>query len=400
MALVVTALIAASAGLSAQNPPYPLHQAANITVVDSGACSTPGSFVKLDGKGNTSAGIQVSGTWTGTLTFLSSLDGIHWVTTSVLPASSATTVTTTTANGAWSMVAPGGAWVCVDATASMTGTANVQLFLTLGLSAAAGGGSGGGVAWSAVTGTPTTFAGYGISDTADHLATAIGSQTTGTGNFARATSPTFVTPALGTPSSVTLTNATGLPGSGLTNASVTLAKIQNAAASAKLLCSGASGSGASYSECAIDPSLTVTGTTVSATQPQASQTGAAAPSGTTSTTFVMLGVGANLTPQVTGRVVAVVSSVILNNTIGDGCTGILAFGTGTNPTNGDAATGTTIGNSKPFVASTVAGQIGGAWNALITGLTLNTPIWVDLQFKAVTGGTCTIKNVDVTLWEF
>lgn len=39
--------------------------------------------------------------------------------------------------------------------------------------------------------------------------------TTGSGNFARATSPTFVTPALGTPSSGTLTNCTGLPLSGL-----------------------------------------------------------------------------------------------------------------------------------------------------------------------------------------
>lgn len=34
---------------------------------------------------------------------------------------------------------------------------------------------------------------------------------TGTGNIARATSPTFVTPALGTPSAAVLTNATGLP---------------------------------------------------------------------------------------------------------------------------------------------------------------------------------------------
>jgi hypothetical protein len=35
--------------------------------------------------------------------------------------------------------------------------------------------------------------------------------TTGSGNVALATSPTFVTPILGTPTSVTLTNATGLP---------------------------------------------------------------------------------------------------------------------------------------------------------------------------------------------
>lgn len=39
--------------------------------------------------------------------------------------------------------------------------------------------------------------------------------TTGSGNFARATSPTFVTPVLGTPTSGTLTNCTGLPLGGL-----------------------------------------------------------------------------------------------------------------------------------------------------------------------------------------
>lgn len=44
--------------------------------------------------------------------------------------------------------------------------------------------------------------------------------TTGTGNAVRATSPTFVTPALGTPSSVVLTNATGTA-AGLTAGNVT-----------------------------------------------------------------------------------------------------------------------------------------------------------------------------------
>lgn len=40
--------------------------------------------------------------------------------------------------------------------------------------------------------------------------------TSGTGNFARVTSPVFTTPNLGTPSAVTLTNGTGLPTTGLT----------------------------------------------------------------------------------------------------------------------------------------------------------------------------------------
>jgi hypothetical protein len=55
---------------------------------------------------------------------------------------------------------------------------------------------------AAVSGTDyqppaTTFAGYGIVDTAANLATAISSQTTGSGNFVQATSPTMVTPTLG-----------------------------------------------------------------------------------------------------------------------------------------------------------------------------------------------------------
>jgi hypothetical protein len=45
----------------------------------------------------------------------------------------------------------------------------------------------------------------------DGLETAIGSETTGTGDFVRATSPTLVAPALGTPASGNLANCTGYP---------------------------------------------------------------------------------------------------------------------------------------------------------------------------------------------
>jgi len=45
-----------------------------------------------------------------------------------------------------------------------------------------------------------------------------GATSTGTGGIARATSPTFVTPALGTPASGVLTNCTGLPPAGTTTA--------------------------------------------------------------------------------------------------------------------------------------------------------------------------------------
>lgn len=57
---------------------------------------------------------------------------------------------------------------------------------------------------------PTTFSGYGLSDTSANLAAAITDET-GSGSLVFATSPTLVTPLLGTPTSGTLTNCTGLP---------------------------------------------------------------------------------------------------------------------------------------------------------------------------------------------
>ena len=56
--------------------------------------------------------------------------------------------------------------------------------------------NGGSVAWSIITGKPTTFGGYGISDTSANLATALTDET-GTGQAVFNTSPTLVSPALG-----------------------------------------------------------------------------------------------------------------------------------------------------------------------------------------------------------
>jgi hypothetical protein len=73
--------------------------------------------------------------------------------------------------------------------------------LTLGWTGTLAAGRGGfGADISAQSGVPLFAAG---------AATFTG--TSGAGNFARVTSPTFVTPALGTPSAAVLTNATGLP---------------------------------------------------------------------------------------------------------------------------------------------------------------------------------------------
>lgn len=128
-------------------------------------------------------------------------------------------------------------------------------------------------------------------------------------------------------------------------------------------------------------------------------TSVASPGTNATTTVKMAGLAAAITPQVTGRVFVLVTGVVANSTIGDGVNVQLAWGTGSAPANGAAATGTVVGLVKHFVASTAAGQQGIALGAFITGLTNGTAIWVDLQFAAVTGGTATLKDCDVVLEE-
>jgi hypothetical protein len=93
---------------------------------------------------------------------------------------------------------------------------------------------------------PCTAAGRAILDDATgaaQLETMAGAAPTGSGGVARATSPTFVTPALGTPSSGTLTNCTGLPTAGLVDDAVTYAKIQDVSATDRLLGRSTAGAG-------------------------------------------------------------------------------------------------------------------------------------------------------------
>ncbi len=124
------------------------------------------------------------------------------------------------------------------------------------------------------------------------------------------------------------------------------------------------------------------------------------PAGTTSTTPVMMGLAISFTPMHSGRVKIIISGEASNNTLNDGFIVYAAYGTGDAPANGDAATGTTVGNYvtssalsanelKPF---TIIG--------IVTGLTVGTAIWIDLELGAVRGGTASVSNLSVIVEEF
>lgn len=127
------------------------------------------------------------------------------------------------------------------------------------------------------------------------------------------------------------------------------------------------------------------------------------PTGTTSGTGVMMGVGSTckITPVYSGRVEFRFSGQMANATAGDGAQVQLKTGTGTAPSNGGAVSGTSLGN--PLAAlSNVAGQNvpWGGLGGIVTGLSVGTQVWFDLDVLAITGGTASVSNLTCTAMEF
>lgn len=123
---------------------------------------------------------------------------------------------------------------------------------------------------------------------------------------------------------------------------------------------------------------------------------------TASTVAVMAGYGFAFTPTSTGKVKIKISGICTNATAADGITLQGAYGTGVAPVNGAAATGTLFGNQYLHNVFTAAS----GWEEFvcvdeITGLTVGTTYWIDLQVNANTGGTfevgnCTFEAMEVS----
>jgi hypothetical protein len=131
-----------------------------------------------------------------------------------------------------------------------------------------------------------------------------------------------------------------------------------------------------------------------------------APTGTTSTTGVMCGLGTAtygstvITPARSGKIFASMQGSLSNSVAGGRTIISLKYGTGTPPVNGAAPTGTSIGGSTNFhpYAANIYGPF--AVSAIITGLTLGVPIWVDLMQQSYTGGgTGTVAGVTACAYE-
>ena len=102
-------------------------------ITASGSLSAPAQTVALALSGQSGAAAQITGTWSGTITFEATLDGTNWVAINAVSASTSTPQTTTTANGLYRLTPGGVAQIRANATALATGSAVVSLRASAGV---------------------------------------------------------------------------------------------------------------------------------------------------------------------------------------------------------------------------------------------------------------------------
>lgn len=123
------------------------------------------------------------------------------------------------------------------------------------------------------------------------------------------------------------------------------------------------------------------------------------PTGTTSTTMVMMGLAGAITPTSSGRVYFQISGDVAQSTTADGAKWQLSYGTGSAPANAAALAGTQVGSNPTMTFLTGLLKVPFCSQAIITGLTPGTAYWLDIALAAVTGGTATMTNLSLTAYE-
>jgi len=136
--------------------------------------------------------------------------------------------------------------------------------------------------------------------------------------------------------------------------------------------------------------------------PATAKGGPASPTGSASATLVMAGIGssATITPTTTGFLDITFQGYFTSDTVGSGCQFNIRTGTGTAPANGAAATGTTQSSANSLGTVTVANthQVPFTIRA-IGSATAGVANWMDLAFRIVNAGTCTLASVSWTAVE-
>jgi hypothetical protein len=129
------------------------------------------------------------------------------------------------------------------------------------------------------------------------------------------------------------------------------------------------------------------------------------PTLTSSTVGVMMGLSASITPVLSGKIMIIISGDMHNSSGDDGASVQIRTGTGTPPING--ATASTSGTAQgglvkmEAVASvgSVVTRVPFSLNAIVTGLTLNTAVWIDISLAAIGAGNATVRDISMSIVE-
>ena len=106
--------------------------------VQAAACSTGASsgyvWYQLPSKAAT-VGLTLAGTWTGTVGFVASVDGVNWASILGTPLAGGTAVSSATGNGTWTIAAGGLTYVCAYSSTYTTGPVAVTMAASTGSAA-------------------------------------------------------------------------------------------------------------------------------------------------------------------------------------------------------------------------------------------------------------------------
>jgi hypothetical protein len=123
------------------------------------------------------------------------------------------------------------------------------------------------------------------------------------------------------------------------------------------------------------------------------------PAGTTSSTYVMMGLGLSITPRMTGTVKLLITGLYSNTGTGNDNFTVGKYGTGTAPANGAAAAGTSMTTNEKRLSTPTATYLSDfTYYAEVSGLTLGTTYWFDLA-QHVQGGTGTFTKLSALIEE-
>lgn len=121
---------------------------------------------------------------------------------------------------------------------------------------------------------------------------------------------------------------------------------------------------------------------------------------TTSTSFSQAGYGVAFTPGSTGRVLIIAIVTMSNNTAGDGATAQLSYRSGIPPSTSGSATGTVFTSAASVTSETANQNAIATLVGTISGLSVGTAYWFDVQLEAITGGTASVQLLGYVIIEF